>query len=399
VLVWQCGSLRRTGAARVAGVGGPAPALETAPFIGALDALTAAAEVSYRGSVPGVGAVDVKVTNFGQLIGSVTEDGDTIQLLLAGGKLYVKPSAPGLRGVTSRQEATALKGKWLTGSEVQSLLSSIPAQFVPPAQLAIRLASALGSAPALKGRAEIAGVPVLGVDTPLGVLYVSANTPYRIVSLSPKISPSASPASSGATALTAYAGPGGDNISFPVDPSSDGIANTDEQLEDEVQQLAADSVNLDLNFTVEGSGSINCSDPDDALSFLRVIADGYAAAGGCWPCWHWVRQQLWTRHDLDAEQILGGLPTWKHDYRPARLGYRGQPIPNIADEVPLSIHGMAYVYPAVPAVGQLVEAFLTALRTAAVMQRGITPEPTRPAELKVTVETSPGRSTWPPGQS
>jgi hypothetical protein len=56
-----------------------------------------------------------------------------------------------------------------------------------------------------------------------------------------------------------------------------------------------------------------------------------------------VRQQLWTRHGLEAEQILGGLPTWGYDYRPARLGYRGQPIPKIADEVPLSIHGIAYV--------------------------------------------------------
>jgi hypothetical protein len=120
--------------------------------------------------------------------------------------------------------------------------------------------------------------------------------------------------------------------------------------------------------------------PDDARSFLRVAGDGFVAAGGCW---QWVRQQLWTRHGLDAEQILGGLPTWEYDYRPVRLGYRGQPVPKIADEVPLSIHGMAYVYPAVPAVRQLVDAFLTALKTAAVMQRNIGPEPTRPAELKV----------------
>lgn len=89
--------------------------------------------------------------------------------------------------------------------------------------------------------------------------------------------------------------------------------------------------------------------PDNALSFLRVTADGFAAAGGCWPYWQWVRQQLWTRHGLDAEQILGSMPTWEYDYRPVRLGYRGQPIPKIADEAPLSIHGMAYVYPAVPA--------------------------------------------------
>ena len=38
--------------------------------------------------------------------------------------------------------------------------------------------------------------------------------------------------------------------------------------------------------------------PDDARSFLRVAGDGFVAAGGCWPCWQWVRQQLWTRHGL-----------------------------------------------------------------------------------------------------
>jgi len=137
--------------------------------------------------------------------------------------------------------------------------------------------------------------------------------------------------------------------------------------------------------------------PDDMLRFLRTVADGYAAAGSRWPCWQWVRQQLWTHDGLDAEEILGGMPTWEHDYRPVRLGYRGHPIPKITDDVPLSIHGMAYVGAAVPAVQQLVSAFLAALRTAAVMQRGIKPEPTQTVELKVpgddftrTVNTAAG---------
>jgi hypothetical protein len=85
---------------------------------------------------------------------------------------------------------------------------------------------------------------------------------------------------------------------------------------------------------------------------------------------------------LDAEQILAGLPTGEYDYRPVRLGYRGKPVPQIADEVPLSIHGMFYVFPAVPAVGELVDAFIVALRTAAVMQCGINPQPTRPPNLR-----------------
>ncbi len=58
-------------------------------------------------------------------------------------------------------------------------------------------------------------------------------------------------------------------------------------------------------------------------------------------------------------------------------------MPKVADEVPLSIHGMAYVCPAVPAVQRLVDAFLAALKTAIVMQRGINPRPTEPVRLKV----------------
>ena len=299
VTLWLSAAL--TGPARVEGADGPVPAVETVPFVGALDALTTAPEVHYRGGVPGVGTVDVKVTNFGQLIGSVTEDGDTLQLLLAGGKLYVKPSASGLAGVTSQREAMALKGKWLTGGEAQSLLGSIPARFVPPAQLAAKLASALGTAPELRGRAEIAGVPVLGADTSLGVLYVSADTPYRIVSLSPKASPSASPTPSRATKLTAYAEPGGDDISFPADPSSDGIADTDRQLEDEVRQLATGSADLGLTFTVEGSGSINCSDAGcdvwvTVTSSISANSAGTTITGGT------------VDADLEATITIEGVP-------------------------------------------------------------------------------------------
>jgi hypothetical protein len=123
--------------------------------------------------------------------------------------------------------------------------------------------------------------------------------------------------------------------------------------------------------------------PDSALCLVRVTADGYVAAGNHWPCWQWVRQQLFTQDGLDAEEILAGMPTWEHDYRPVRLGYRGRPVPKITDQVPLSIHGLAYVCPAVLAAQQLVDAFLAALKTAVVMQRGMKPDPARTVELKV----------------
>lgn len=63
--------------------------------------------------------------------------------------------------------------------------------------------------------------------------------------------------------------------------------------------------------------------PYDVLTLVRVAADRPAAAGSRWPYWQWVRQQLWIGHGLDGEEVLKGMPTWEHDYRPVRLGYRG----------------------------------------------------------------------------
>lgn len=94
---------------RPAAASGQVPAVETAPFAGAIDALTAAPEVHYLATVPGMGTVNVKVTNFGQLIGDIEDDGDSVQLLQVGGKLYVKPGAAGLPGVISQGETQRLR--------------------------------------------------------------------------------------------------------------------------------------------------------------------------------------------------------------------------------------------------------------------------------------------------
>jgi hypothetical protein len=67
--------------------------------------------------------------------------------------------------------------------------------------------------------------------------------------------------------------------------------------------------------------------PDDVHTLVRVAADGYPAAGSRWPYWQWVRQQLWTGHGLDGEEVLKGhadlgarLPA-----RPARLSRAAHP--------------------------------------------------------------------------
>src|SRR5579862_8075973 len=78
---------------------------------------------------------------------------------------------------------------------------------------------------------------------------------------------------------------------------------------------------------------------EDALYLLGAIARGYQTAG-VWPCWQWVKQQLWLQ-DLDAEEVLRDLPTWRHGYRSVRAGGNGQ-LPDNSDPIPLTVHGMAY---------------------------------------------------------
>jgi hypothetical protein len=124
------------------------------------------------------------------------------------------------------------------------------------------------------------------------------------------------------------------------------------------------------------------SPSEDALYLLRAVALGYDQAAGIWPCWQWVKQQLWLQ-GRDAEEILQGLPTWRHGYRSLRVSSHGQ-LPDNADPIPLTVHGM--VNTVMPSMRHLVRGFLTAVNVAIVMQRGIEPSVTQPVELKVPGE-------------
>ena len=127
---------------------------------------------------------------------------------------------------------------------------------------------------------------------------------------------------------------------------------------------------------------------DDALRLLYAIAHGYQTVGS-WPCWQWVKQQLWSQR-LDAEEIWQGLPTWRHGYRSVRGGSNGQ-LPDNGDLIPLTVHGMEYAVSGMdrtvlPSVRLLSSGFLVAINVAIAMQRRITPSVTEPVELKVPGE-------------
>jgi len=168
------------------GPAAPVAAARTAPFADALSVLAAKPEVRYEDTVPGLGTVDVKVTAHDELVGTLTEDGTAYGLLRVTGRLYVKAPSSSLSGAGNTAETSALSGKWLTGQSVDALLGSGLSQFVPPEQLSAQLTTALGDAPTLpvSTSSSSAGSSVIAADTTLGVLYVSATTPYHVVSSS-----------------------------------------------------------------------------------------------------------------------------------------------------------------------------------------------------------------------
>ena len=255
------------------------PAVSQAPFMAALNTLAAAPEVHYRGTVGG-DPVDIRVTNHGESVGSITDGGASIGVLDVGGKLYIKPPASGLPGVTNKAQLAVLNGKWLTGKDVENLLGDRLADFVPPGQLAERLTTALAASSRVPDGSDpgsvVDGVRVLTAETSLGSLSVTKNAPYRIVALGGGGDAASSPPpSDGSTtaAAAAFTWKGqhawerqhaaapvadeGNGTSFPADPSDESAA-TDNEIQDDTRQLK-DAVNGDLQFKLQGNGQISCT--------------------------------------------------------------------------------------------------------------------------------------------
>jgi hypothetical protein len=229
--------------------------LNQAPFAQAIAALAAAPEVHYRTSIPELGTVDVRATSTGELVGTAEQDGQPVQMLRVGGRVYVKSPESALPTGDNPAESSAMDGKWLTGSAVSKMLGSLPDQFVPPEQLASLLAGALSTAEPLPATV-IDGQPVVAANTRLGTLYVTRNQPYRVVRLVPA-------ASSGSTTQPAGSRPAGvtgagSTTDFPAEQPGD-VSSTYAQLKLVVPELAS-AIDTDLNFRLQGNGQVSCSE-------------------------------------------------------------------------------------------------------------------------------------------
>ncbi|MCL2586099.1 MAG: hypothetical protein FWE35_27000 [Streptosporangiales bacterium] len=238
----------------VTGASGPATAIAQAPFRSALSSLAVQPVVRYQTTSNGQ-ATDLQVTNSGDAVGTITDSGQTFNLLNAAGQFYVKPPASALSSLGAQQAAT-WKGKWLTGGIASRLVGWDPSLFPEPAVLARQLTAALGKSPVLGSAPDtINGTPVLAAHTARGTLYVARNAPYRIVALTPGGSGSSTTAAVRAGPVLASEASAA--MAFPEE-NENGVTAAVQDATSDASQLST-AINTDISFSSKGSAQVNCS--------------------------------------------------------------------------------------------------------------------------------------------
>lgn len=276
------------------------PKLNQAPFFAAVAGLAAQPMVHYTGSTPGVGSWSFEVTSKGQMTGSVTVDGRQMDVLVVGGKTYVKPSAEMLDALLpSDDQASSMAGKWITGLD-GSTTGLVP-KLDTPLAMASQLFGALiqgtdfplASAPATR----VGTVAALEASTPDGDLYVTAASPYRIL----QIVPSSSSAASAAPGLPtgAFAVYRADAESGPKAEEADTgaavagattLAPLSQAAEDQAYSTlkgqtaqTGGAMNAGVTTAVDGDGEISCStggcEVTDTITTSAVGSTGAQLSG------------------------------------------------------------------------------------------------------------------------
>ncbi|WP_235096836.1 SON protein [Amycolatopsis decaplanina] len=235
------------------------------PFEQALAGLSSAPAV--RNSTSAVGGMiktDVKTTAYGETSGTMSFQGKKIEILVVGGKVYLKAPdgmLPGARGDSSATED--LKDRWITGED--ALFGPVLRQFESPEKLATRLREALERADEIPGdqNETVRDVPALRASTPAGDLYVSKETPHRLLRYSVKM-PGGMPSVPRIPTMP-------DAQSRPQMPSGAGLGESDvdalspedadavyEDLMSNARKLTG-AVDTGVRFDLDGAATVACS--------------------------------------------------------------------------------------------------------------------------------------------
>jgi hypothetical protein len=277
------------------------PRRDRAPFDEALADLSAARAVGYRTSLPGsVGAIDVRVTDAGDATGSLTVSRVHFDYLQLEGRTYIK-TPPGL--LPPGLAEAGFTDRWMAVSA--GPLATMPA-LEPPGILVRRLRKALAGATKYSGASgpavTVDGVAVLAAESPTGVLYVTKDSPHRMVRFTPAGagSPSAPPGLPTIPSLPSLPSRSGRPSlpSLPPVPSlrsaprrvptsglgqidfsslgRDQIDGTYDDLESRARQLTT-AVDPSIQFSLQGQAAIACT--GGGCSVTATVSGGLTAGG------------------------------------------------------------------------------------------------------------------------
>jgi uncharacterized protein YegL len=287
-------------AALVAGVlvavsgGQPAPLAaqpQAKPFTAAISALAAEPMAHYQANLGGLGTANVYVTPNDEMIGTVTDDSDTIDVLVADDREYMKLPSSDLPASGNPVQQKVMAGKWLTGTLVTTLAGNIQSDFQTPLSLAATLAGELSAGtdpgnatpsptatatasmpPAGSQGTTVGGVPVVEATTPDGGIYVTKNQPYRVVSVAPGAHTAAGSKST-APSADAFVRPDADAGSVQLLQETAGdVASEYQTLESDTRQLSQ-ADDTDLSFDLKGKANVSCGSGGCTAS-ATVTSDG-----------------------------------------------------------------------------------------------------------------------------
>jgi hypothetical protein len=124
--------------------------------------------------------------------------------------------------------------------------------------------------------------------------------------------------------------------------------------------------------------------PDEGQQLVDLVAYAYRWTGA-WPGWQFIVQQMWEKHDVDAEAALRELPRWPWGYGPGYRAIRTVPAaagdgsPDLEARGVLTLYGLIHTgdHP-------LSHAFLKAIEIAVERQRNVTLSPLKPTPITVS---------------
>lgn len=318
------------------------PALVTDPFTQAVANLAAAPAVHYDTSLDsGSTKLDVRVTSHAEIVGTISLDGQAASVLAVGGQTYLKLPSSALSGLDLPVPSAVLDNKWLTGAKITSdqTLGPLLSRLIPPAVLAAKLRAALDKTWDYPTTADpgttVNGIAALKATTPIGDLYVTRNAPARVLRLAPAsqlpslpdlgpgfglptVQPSDTtpspthPETPGTTTTVPSAGvhtaafrfdtprsaDTGDTT-FPA-MSPDDVDNTYNDLESDTNDLAKNSVDADVQFTLNGQAQVNCGEAG-CTNTANVTSDVSSTGSNTTITGGQVTAELYATNTIDGE--------------------------------------------------------------------------------------------------